>query len=437
MKRIATLSGLCALVLYAYGTVSIAASCSYFLNPSSGQPGSAEVSIVGKTFTIAFRDANPNALYTIWVDFKNRATGELADDYPSDQGALPRGVAPAFATTQGVTSGMGLDRNAVKTDKHGNAELTIPLDYGLLDKGASPVVGEQLAMQGKNRVGGGWLRVYPKDPTVKASLQVIDPATGLPEVQRSTAQGITIVVHPDTVSHGHTPGVGGVDHSSAFSGDFPPECPTEDAGVTVDNTSNASGDTSVLSWQHAVGAGADRVLVVATSHRDGNKHVAAVSYGGASLTRLGVQNAPGNQNRVELWYLIAPAPGTADVVVSLSDSRNIVGGAASYFGVDQSTPLGEFLSSSNKTKEASITVPSQAGELVMDIVAANGDAKSLTLGTGQTALWNTGTGTSGGDIRGSASYAPGAGLVTLSRTLGKDKPWAIGAVNLIPSGGRP
>ena len=38
------------------------------------------------------------------------------------------------------------------------------------------------------------------------------------------AQGITIVFHHDLVTHGFTPGVGGVDHSSAFKGDFPTTC---------------------------------------------------------------------------------------------------------------------------------------------------------------------------------------------------------------------
>jgi hypothetical protein len=430
---VVALATVAVLSLFAGVSGTFGASCVYDLNPAKGQPGSAEVSIVDNTLSIAFRRANPDTLYTIWVDHRNRATGKLAPDYPLAQGALPRGVAPAFATTEGVTSGMGLDRNAVITDSLGDADVTISLDYGLLEQGDSPVVGEQLAMQGKNRVGGGWLRMYPIDPTLQASLQVTDPTTGLPLVQRSTAQGITIVVHPDFVSHGHTPGVGGVDHFSAFSGDFPSACPTDGVSISLDNTSNASRKTSTLSWPHTVGGGADRVLMVGTSHRDGNKHVTGISYGGAPLTNLGVQNGPGNQNRVELWYLIAPAPGTANVVVTLSDARNIVGGAASYIGVDQITPFGAFVSASNQTQNATITVTSQVDELIMDVIAANGDAKSLTVGAGQTSLWNTGTGTAGGDIQAGANNTPGASLVTFSWTLGKRKPWAIGAVTLKPA----
>lgn len=198
--------------------------CIYDLKSARDQPGVAAVMVANNRFEVRFRGANPETLYTVWNDYRNRATLQLADDYPLDEGALPRGVAPTFPTTAPVTAGLGLDPNAVITDREGNATLTLNLDYSLLKPGASPVVGVSLAMQGLNRVGGGWLRVYDEDPNDVASLQVTDSTNGLPLVQRSTAQGITIVKHPDKVSHGHTPGVGKVDHFPAFSGDFPAEC---------------------------------------------------------------------------------------------------------------------------------------------------------------------------------------------------------------------
>ena len=109
----------------------------------------------------------------------------------------------------------------------------VQLDYELLRPGDSPVVFGTLAMQGPNRVGGHWMRIYdpPKKKKAKetASLQLTDgddddDDDGLPLLERSTPQGITIVRHPDFVTHGHTPGVGGVDHFSAFKGDFPAAC---------------------------------------------------------------------------------------------------------------------------------------------------------------------------------------------------------------------
>ena len=132
------------------------AACKYDLTPSSGQPGTATVDITENRFQIEFSNANPNTLYTIWADHRNRATLQLADDYPLGEGALPRGVAPVFATTAGVTSGMGLDANAIVTNSQGNGILSVPLDYNLLGKTTSPVVGGRSGHAGI-KSGRRWL----------------------------------------------------------------------------------------------------------------------------------------------------------------------------------------------------------------------------------------------------------------------------------------
>ncbi|MCA8942344.1 MAG: hypothetical protein KDB80_07255 [Planctomycetes bacterium] len=191
---------------------------SYQMTSSDGEIGQATAVVESSRLSIKVRGAHPNSLYTVWVDFKSRFMGTLSLDYPD--GAIERGVAPAFSTTQGVTSGMGLDANAFVTDGHGNADFTVALDYNLLDGGSAPVVFGGLSMQGPNRVGGQWMRVYEGNGD-GAELQVTDATTGLPLVQRATAAGLTIVRHPDKVSHGMTPGVGDVDHVPGFSGDFP------------------------------------------------------------------------------------------------------------------------------------------------------------------------------------------------------------------------
>ena len=221
------------------------------IDPGTGAEAKAHVKIKGEKLEIKFEGALENTLYTVWVDHRSRAgvaPGQqdeeaMADDYPVTGGTLTdgtfygpgiaRGVAPAFSTTQGVTSGMGLDANGVITDDDGDANFKIKLNYKLLELGASPVVAEDLVLEGANRVGGGWLRSY-KGTIGTPSSQAVD-ADGLPIVIRSTAQGLTIVGHPDFVTHGHTPGVGGTDHSvvpssgfvvpsSSFSGNFPGAC---------------------------------------------------------------------------------------------------------------------------------------------------------------------------------------------------------------------
>ena len=212
-------------------SVKAATSCVYDLTPSSDEPGTATVNIRPRSLRIRVRGAVPYMMYTAWTDHRSRATGQMAPDfpqYPVDPATSyhgnphPRGVAPPIASTAGVTSGMGLDGNAFVTNAKGNANFRVRLDYNLLAPGASPVIAEDLAMQGANIVGGSWLRMYTQ-PVAVPSVQAVD-GNGLPIVVRSTAQGFTVQIHDDPTSHGHFPGTGGVDHVHAWKGDFPAEC---------------------------------------------------------------------------------------------------------------------------------------------------------------------------------------------------------------------
>jgi hypothetical protein len=80
-----------------------------------------------------------------------------------------------------------------------------------------------------------------------------------------------------------------------------------------------------------------------------------------------------------------------------------------------------------------MTLTSGAAEIVASVLAANGDAKSITIGPEQTAGWNTGTGTGGGDIRSAGTTLPGKPTTTVCQTLQGDKPWALVGVPLRPA----
>ena len=158
---------------------------------------------------IKITGAAADTLYTVWFNFNVRPDNTQS-------------VAPAFATTAGVFEGMVMDVNGFITDGKGNAKFKVKLDYNLLQPGASPVVFVDLDMQGANRIGGHWMRKFSS--TTEASLQLTDPETRRPLLERGTARGFVIVRHLDKISHGHTPGVGVVDRVDAFSGAFPAAC---------------------------------------------------------------------------------------------------------------------------------------------------------------------------------------------------------------------
>ena len=207
------------------------------------------------------------------------------------------------------------------------------------------------------------------------------------------------------------------------------------SAVSVEATTVTSSNTSRLTWSHTVGTNSNRLLMVATSHRDGNSTVTGVTYGGVALTRVGFTNAPANGNSCSLWQLLAPPPGTAPVVVNLSGPVDVVATATSFAGVNQNTPLGPFAanaSKDNKTGPTTVAAVANSGDLVLAVLAANGSALTAVGATGQAALWNRQTGTNGGNIIGAGGIATGGTNVSLTWTLGVGTYWALGAVAIKP-----
>jgi hypothetical protein len=197
--------------------------------------------------------------------------------------------------------------------------------------------------------------------------------------------------------------------------------------AVVDRSSSATKSGTSLSWSHTVGTGSDRLLVVGVSVENG-KAVSAVSYGGAALTFLGARSNSGF--RAELWYLKAPASGTGTVAVSLSGSANMVGGAVSFFGADQFTPFGSFVSASATGTTATVSTTSSSTDLVISALAIDGNASSRTPAAGQTPRWNLVS--SSTDVAGGFSTAAG-GVTSMSWTASSAQPWALTAAVLKPA----
>jgi hypothetical protein len=160
--------------------------------------------------------------------------------------------------------------------------------------------------------------------------------------------------------------------------------------VALDSKTTTVGTNTTFTYSHTVGVGMDRVLLVGVSSYNSAKTVTACSYNGVALTRVGFQDGGGGSNdrRMEIWRLVDPPVGTFTVSVTFSSSAKAVIGSASFFGVNQTTPNGTFVSAGASTNLATLTVPSAAGELVYDCMAVQGNAATATVGAGQTQLWN-------------------------------------------------
>ncbi len=205
-------------------------------------------------------------------------------------------------------------------------------------------------------------------------------------------------------------------------------------GVDVDAVSSSSADGPLTITVAHPTAGEDRLMMVGVSlDNDNFETVSSVTYGGLALDFVG-QATNSDDARVEIWKLIAPAVGTADVVVTFDTQllRGAVVGVTTFTGVDQASPLGSFAGDEAAFgTTASVNVAAAAGDLVMGVVAVE-DGGPLTAGPDQTEIWTD----SVGDpfvCYGAGSTQLGAPTVTVSWDLNTSDHWAIGAVAVKPA----
>ncbi|WP_442771030.1 DUF4347 domain-containing protein, partial [Zoogloea ramigera] len=189
-------------------------------------------------------------------------------------------------------------------------------------------------------------------------------------------------------------------------------------------------NTNVLTWSHTVASGSDRALFVEISIGTTGTIANSVSYGGTALTLVG-RSVTGTVP-VEIWRLLNPTVGTANVVVTLSAATSVVAGATTYNGVNQSSPVRTFYSAFGNSTNSSVTVvDSAAGDLVIDVQSWAGRPSGGTVGPGQTLNWaqvNT-------SITSSSTSEPGAASVVMSGSFTSAAQWVIGAVAIRPSAG--
>jgi uncharacterized repeat protein (TIGR01451 family) len=192
--------------------------------------------------------------------------------------------------------------------------------------------------------------------------------------------------------------------------------------------------------------GANLLVVGVSLNISGNTGagITSVTYNTVALSFIGAVNDAATSRRVEMWYLLAPASGNHNVVVRLNlpvaGTVGEVSGATTFTGVDQTVPLGTFVSSSGAagtctgiaTGCSSLDVPSVVNGMVIDTLATGGN-QTATVGNSQTQQWTASTGNGGTDVRGSGSSRPGAPSVPISETFSGTSNWSLGAVSINPS----
>src|SRR5450432_3851265 len=151
----------------------------------------------------------------------------------------------------------------------------------------------------------------------------------------------------------------------------------------------------------------------------------AVTYNGTALTFYG--SSTNGTVRSEIWYMQAPASGTHNVVVTAGAATDVTATSMSFTGVDQTTPLGTFVSAIGTGTAPSVTANSAIGEPIFDVLGAVGTATPTV--TGQQTVRRTNNTSTGLNrvVIGSSTAAGQATPVVMSWTV-SSADWAMAAV---------
>jgi len=155
-------------------------------------------------------------------------------------------------------------------------------------------------------------------------------------------------------------------------------------GITYDNSvdgGNNHGSTTSLTYPFTVGTGSNRLLVVNLVGDIYADDINSVTYGGAPLTLLKEVQAAGN-NRQYLYYLLNPASGSNNVVITAATAHYLISEAASWYNVSQSAQPDALASNTAAAGITSVTTSlttNAAGSLVVQGIWSYGH---LEAGTG-------------------------------------------------------
>jgi hypothetical protein len=178
-----------------------------------------------------------------------------------------------------------------------------------------------------------------------------------------------------------------------------------------------TGSGPSLTVSHAC-SGSDRVLVVTVSTwtTTDPAPTPTATYNGVSMTQITTHAFPftlvDSFARITMFRLVAPATGANDIVIS-SATAEIVLSAASYTGVDQTTPFDTPSATdiNQPTSTISQVISSETGDMVIDGIIGF-DMGTVSAGAGQT---QRAANNNGGTVNSTfMSEEAGAASVTMS-----------------------
>jgi len=183
------------------------------------------------------------------------------------------------------------------------------------------------------------------------------------------------------------------------------------------STHTASGAGPMTRAHEVENVGGDRMLIVLVAGDGFVGGAWTVTYAGLAMTLLAARVTRGN-DEIEVWYLLDPPVGTANVVFTYPGAPTaIVMIPVVAMGVDLSDPWGNTASTSSGASPVSTSVASDVSQTVIAAVAADntGGTGDLSPQAGQTQIaevFHAGGGVPANSKVAGLSYEQGAPTVT-------------------------
>ena len=127
---------------------------------------------------------------------------------------------------------------------------------------------------------------------------------------------------------------------------------------------NNGGTSTSLTYSYTVGTNANRLLLVSVVGDPSVDDISSVTYAGASMTLVAKIQTPSDRWHY-LYYLLSPASGANNVVITAASSHTLMSEASSWFNIAQSGQPGAF--STN-------TSPSDVSTMMTSLPASSNNA---------------------------------------------------------------
>ena len=186
-------------------------------------------------------------------------------------------------------------------------------------------------------------------------------------------------------------------------------------------TNSTTGSTTYTLASYAVPSGTDRVLVVVAhlQRSSDTTYTASCTFNGGAMTEAVTQYQGGSSRgwRSYIWYLIAPAVTTANIVVTSSATlQGAIVSAVTLTDAHQSSVLG--------ATDADVTSPinslglagTVSGSMIIAAVTSHSGASPTWTWTTATEDYDLNNGADSAEVAGSAAYysVPSGGSVTIT-----------------------